>query len=122
VWRVVTILTWIGAFLAFLAVWKASDELGLATWWLGPRSNPQPLVVRLLPFLVCGVFGMLASYQVRRMPWIGLLGAGLLAAIAVPDLTRVSGLAITEFAIAGAVAVASLAALTGMYRAPRVRR
>lgn len=116
------ILTWVGAFLAFMAVWKASDELGIATWWLGPRSNPQPLLVRLVPFGVCAVFGILASLHVRRLPWWSLLGAALLAAIAVPDLSRITGLAITEFVIAGAVAVVSLAALTGMYRAERVRR
>jgi hypothetical protein len=116
------ILAWVGAFLGFMAVWKASDELGIATWWLGPRSNPQPLWIRLIPFAVCAVFGMLASLHVRRLPWLGLLGAALLAAVAVPDLTRIVGLAVTEFLIAGAVAVVSLAALTGMYRADRVRR
>jgi hypothetical protein len=121
-WRVVMILTWVGAFLAYMAVWKTSDELGLATWWLGPRSNPQLLVVRLVPFVICGVFGILASYHVRRLPWISLVGAALLMAVAVPDLGWVIGLAVTELAIAGAVAVVSLAALTGMYRGGQVPR
>jgi hypothetical protein len=110
------IVTWIGVFLAYMAVWKASDEIGIGTWWLGPRSTPQPLVVRLVPFAVAATFGILASCNVRRMPWISLGGALLLAGFAVPDLSRSTGLAMVEFAIAGAVAIVSLAALTGTYR------
>lgn len=116
-WRVAVVLTWIGAFLAYLAVWKASEEIGIGTWWLGPRSVPQPVFVRLIPFGVIAVVGILASYNVRRLPWIGLLGAVALAAIAVPDLSRSVGLAVIEFAIAGAVALVSLASFTGTYRA-----
>jgi hypothetical protein len=114
-----TVAAWVGAFVAYMAVWKASEELGIATWWLGPRSNPQPLVIRLLPFVVIALFGILASYNVPRMPAIGLLGAAVLVGIAVPDLSRSIGLAAVEFAIAGAVAVVSAASFTGMYRQPR---
>jgi len=64
------------------------------------------------------VFGILASYNVRRLPLIGLVGAALFAAIAVPDLSRSTGLAIVEFAIAGAVLLVSAMAFTGMYRRP----
>ncbi len=46
------VTTWVGVFVAYMAVWKASEEIGIATWWLGPRSDPQPLVVRLVPFIV----------------------------------------------------------------------
>ncbi|HUV18651.1 MAG TPA: hypothetical protein VMW33_09240 [Ilumatobacteraceae bacterium] len=118
-WRSMMVAAWVGVFVAYMAVWKASEELGIATWWLGPRSNPQPLPIRLLPFIVTALFGILASYNVPRMPAIGLLGAAVLAAIAVPDLSRSTGLAIVEFAIAGAAAVVSAAAFTGMYRQPR---
>jgi hypothetical protein len=112
------ITTWVGVFLAYMAVWKASEELGLATWWLGPRSDPQPVVVRLVPFLVAAVFGILASYNVPRMPVVGVVGAAALAAIAVPDLSRSTGLATVEFAIAAAVLLVSLASFTGAYRQP----
>jgi len=118
-WRVALVLTWVGVFLAYLAVWKTSEEIGIATWWLGPSSNPQPVPVRLIPFLVAVVFGILASYNVRRMPWISLGGSAVLASIAVPDLSRSVGLATIEFVIAGAVALVSLASLTGTYRAPK---
>ena len=113
------VTTWVGTFVAYLAVWKASEELGVATWWLGPRSSPQPVVIRLIPFAVTVVFGILASYNVRRMPVFGLIGASLLVTIAVPDLSRSTGLATIELAIAGAVLLVSVASFTGMYRAPR---
>lgn len=116
-WRVAVILTWVGAFLAYLAVWKASEEIGIATWWLGPRSSPRPLPIRLIPFAVIAVFGILASFHLRRLPWISLAGSGVLALIAIPDLSRSGGLAAIEFAIAGAVALVSLGSFTGMYRA-----
>jgi hypothetical protein len=41
----------------------------------------------------------------------------LLALIAVPDLSRATGIATVEFAIAVAVALVSLASFTGTYRA-----
>jgi len=110
--------TWVGVFVAYLAVWKASEELGIATWWLGPRSNPQPFVIRLVPFVVTAVFGILASYNVRHLPLIGSVGALALAAIAVPDLSLSTGLAVIEFVIAGAVLLVSAASFTGTYRAP----
>ena len=118
-WRTALVATWVGVFLAYMAVWKASEEIGIGTWWLGPRSNPQPVLVRLIPFFVTAVFGILASYNVRRMPWISLGGSLVLALIAVPDLSRSVGLATIEFAIAGAVALVSIASSTGTYRAAK---
>jgi hypothetical protein len=118
-WRTIVVTTWVGVFVAYMAVWKASEEIGIATWWLGPRSGPQPILIRLVPFIVAAVFAVLASYNVRRMPVIGLLGSIVLAGIAVPDLSRSTGLAITEFAIAAAALLVSAASFTGTYRAPR---
>jgi hypothetical protein len=113
------VTTWVGVFTSYLAVWKASEELGLATWWLGPRSAPQPVIVRLVPFMVAAVFGILASSNMPGMPWIGSVGAVALATIAVPDLSRSTGLATVEFAIAGAALLVSVASFTGAYRRPR---
>ena len=113
------VTTWVGVFIAYLAVWKASEEIGIATWWLGPRSSPQPLAIRLIPFVVTALFGILASYNVPRMPVIGLVGSIVLAAIAVPDLSRSTGLALIEFAIAGAVLLVSTASFTGVYPQPQ---
>lgn len=118
-WRAIVVAAWLGALAAYLAVWKASEELGLATWWLGPRSDPQPVVVRLVPFVVTAALGILAAANVPRMPVIGLVGSATLAAIAVPDLSRSTGLATVEFAIAAAVLLVSAASFTGTYRRPR---
>jgi hypothetical protein len=113
------IATWVGVFTAYLAVWKASEEIGIATWWLGPRSDPQPIAIRLVPFVVAAAFGILAGYNVPRLPVIGMTGSVILAAIAAPDLSRSTGLAVIEFTIAGAVALVSAAAFTGVYRRAR---
>ncbi len=115
------VAAWVGVFTAYLAVWKASEEIGIATWWLGPRSNPQPVVIRLVPYIVTAFFGILASYNVPRMPVIGLIGSAVLTAIAVPDLSRSAGLAGIELAIAGAVLLVSAASFTGTYRGQRPR-
>lgn len=112
------VATWVGVFVAYLAVWKASEEIGIATWWLGARSDPQPTLIRLVPFVVAATFAILASYNVAHMALIGLVGAGALAAIAVPDLSRSTGLAVVEFAIAGAALLVSAASFTGTYRQP----
>lgn len=117
-WRVALSIAWVLVFLAYLGVWKASEEIGIGTWWLGARSNPQPVVVRLVPFIVVAVFGAVASFPVKRLPLVSLAGALLLAAIALPDFSRASGLAVVELAIAGAVALVALASLTGRYRTP----
>jgi hypothetical protein len=117
-WRAITVTAWIGVFAAYLGVWKASVEIGLSTWWLGARSDPQPLVIQLVPFFVAAFFGILASYNVRRLPWSGLMGAVALLLVAVPDFSRSVGLAMVEVAIAGAVAMVALASFTGVYRAP----
>jgi hypothetical protein len=116
-WRITVIVTWVGALLAYMAVWKASEEIGIATWWLGPRSNPEPMYIRLVPFAVVAVFVILAGYNIKRLPWVSLGGSVVLALIAIPDLSRSAGLAAIEFAIAGAVALVSLGSLSGMYRA-----
>ena len=116
-WRVALVVTWVGVFLAYMAVWKVSEEIGIGTWWLGPRSTPQPVVIRLVPFAVAATFAILAGYNIRRMPWVSLFGAAVLAGFAAGDLSRSTGLALVEFAIAGAVAIVSLAASTGTYRA-----
>lgn len=104
-------------FLAYLGVWKASEEIGIGTWWLGARSSPQPVIVRLIPFIVAAVFGAVSSFPIKRLPLVSLGGAVVLAAIAAPDFSRVGGLAVTELAIAGAVALVALASSTGHYRA-----
>ncbi|MBV1893697.1 MAG: hypothetical protein KUG57_06580 [Ilumatobacteraceae bacterium] len=119
-WHVTATVSWAMVLMAYMAVWKASDEIGLATWWLGPRSDPQPVLVRLIPFLLIAVVGLAVSSNVPRGSWVAVVGAIALLVVAVPDFSRSTGLAVVELAIAGAALVISLASLTGTYRNPAV--
>jgi hypothetical protein len=115
-WRVATVATWVMVFLAWSAVWKASRELGVATWWLGPDGDPQPIVVMLAPFAVPLVIVVLALNNVRALPWFGLAGAAALAVIGIVDLSYVRRLGVVELVIAGAGAAVAVASLAGTWR------
>ena len=116
-WRVALTITWIGAFLGFAAVWKASEEIGIATWWLGPRSDPRPLLVTLVPFAITIAAGVTAAYNLPSAVWVSLAGSGGCALVGVFDISRSGGLAFVELAIAAATALVALGALSGRYRA-----
>lgn len=117
-WRAVTAAIWIGVIIGLAAVWNASVQLGLSTWWLGPRAAPQPRVVQFSPFIAPVLMLLATINQIRWLPWFGLGAAGVVAAVGVGDIGRVSGLATVELVIAAAAALAALASSTGMYRAP----
>lgn len=115
-------LTWVGVVVGLAAVWNASVQLGLSTWWLGPRGDPRPRVIQLSPF-VAPLLMVLATINNAR--WLGLHGlaaSGVLLAVGVVDLGRVTSIAVTELLIAAAAAAVSLASLTGTYRAPAGHR
>jgi len=118
-WRVVLALAWAGVFLGFSVTWKASRDIGLSTWWLGPLGEPRPVYVTVLPFaapsvVLAGVLG-----GVRHLPWLGLVAAAATAAVGVGDIGRVNDLAIVELALAAGGAAVSLAALAGRLRPVR---
>jgi hypothetical protein len=115
-WRIACAAAWALVVFAYLTVWKTSVELGIGTWWLGARSSPQPLLVRLIPFAVAIGFGLLSSSHVKRLPWFNIIGAFVLAAIAVPDFTRSVGLAVIELTIAFAVMLVAVGSLTGVVK------
>jgi hypothetical protein len=118
-WRAVTAGTWIGVVVGLAAIWNASVQLGLSTWWLGPRADPQPRLVQFAPF-VAPILMLLATInQVRWLAWCGLATAAVVAGVAVGDVGRVTSLAVIEFAIAGAAALVSVASFTGTYRLAR---
>lgn len=115
-WRIVTAVGWIGAILGFATVWNVSRQLGLSTWWLGTRAQPQLRVVQLSPFLCPALMLLSAINHVRWLGWFGLIAAGVLAGYGVVDLGQVSSIASVELLIAGLLAVLSIASLTGTYR------
>lgn len=115
-WRAVTAGTWIAVLVGLAAVWNTSVQLGLSTWWLGARADPQPAVVKFAPF-VAPVLMLLATVnQVRWLGWYGLAAAAAVGGIAAGDVGRVTPLAVVELAIAGAAALVSIASFTGTYR------
>jgi hypothetical protein len=112
----VTGAAWILVFVAFTGVWKASRDLGLATWWLGPISQPRPVFVMLLPFVAPAAMVIAALNNARWLPWFGLAASAVCAAVGLGDLDRVQRLADVELAIAAAGALVSVASISGLYR------
>ena len=119
-WRSVVAIAWLCSFFAYAAVWQASVQIGIATWWIGPRSSPSPALVRAIPFFVAIVGVMLAVYNVRRLASLSLGVATVSALVAVPDFSRSVGLAVVEATISVSMIVVSAAALTGRYRTEEV--
>jgi hypothetical protein len=97
-------------------VWKTSEEIGIGTWWLGPRAQPQPLLIRIVPFVITMLMGLLAVYNVRRIALISITASALIAIIGVFDISRSGGLAAIEFAIAGSMLLVSIGALIASAR------
>ena len=115
-WRVVTVLTWIAVLLAFAAVWNASVQLGLSTWWLGPRGDPNARWVQLSPFVAPVLMVLGTINHIRWLGWWGLGASATLALYGIIDLDRVTSIAVVELTIVALAALASLASLTGTYR------
>lgn len=115
-WRIVTLLTWIAVILGFAAVWNTSTQLGLSTWWLGPRAQPQPRVVQLSPFVAPVSMVLATINHVRWLGRWGLAAAGVLGFYGAIDITGVTSLGALQLLIAGLAAVVSIASMTGTYR------
>jgi len=115
-WQIMLALCWGAAFFAFAAVWKTSEEIGIGTWWLGPRAQPQPMLVRVLPFVITVFLGLLAISNTRRVALASIAGSFAIAGIAVFDMSRSGGLAAIEFAIAGSMLLVSIGALAASAR------
>jgi hypothetical protein len=116
-WRVVTACTWIGVIAAFAAIWNTSVQLGLSTWWLGARGQPQPQAVRLLPFIAPLLMCIAVFNNLRWLSYFGLTAAAAVAVFGIGDLGRVPELAMLELLVAILAAAVSAASLTGTYRA-----
>jgi hypothetical protein len=115
-WQIMLAASWSAAFFAFAAVWKTSEEIGIGTWWLGPRAQPQPLWVRIMPFVIALLLGLLAVYNLRRVAVMSICASALIAIIAAFDTSRSGGLAAIEFAIAGSMLLISVGALAASTR------
>ena len=113
-WRTVFAVSWGAIFLSFAAVWEASRELGLPTWWLGPSSAPRPLLVQIVPFVLPAIATSCAAWNTRRLPWIGAAAAAVTLAVAAGDLTSVTRLGYVEGLLGLAGLATSVAATVGV--------
>ncbi len=115
-WRIVLAASWVAAFFAYAAVWQASVQIGIGTWWIGPRAIPTPAYYRLLPFALTLALAMFVLYNTPRIVRISFAGTALAALIAIPDFSRSTGLALAELLIAGLLLLITVSALTGRYQ------
>ncbi|MFK8023117.1 MAG: hypothetical protein AB8G26_04050 [Ilumatobacter sp.] len=118
-WRLALGVTWVLAFFAYASVWQASVEIGIRTWWVGPRAQPTPTIVRFIPFLLCIVMTTLMITLHRRIAIVSAAGAVAAAAIAIPDFDRTTSLGVVEVAIAALILLVSASAYAGRYRPTR---
>lgn len=110
---------WIGWLLiagSFASIWYSSRLIGLSTWWLGPATDPQVILISLLPFTVPLALAAAGWTAQRWLPWWGIGGAAFVAIIAVFDISRVPGFAVIEFGLAIAGLCLSVACFAGVFR------
>lgn len=114
-------LGWIAAFFAYAGVWQASVQIGIGTWWIGPRAQPTNVAIKLIPFLLSLTMGLLIIYNVKGILRWSAAGVVAAALISIPDFSRSVGLGVAEAAIAGLLGVITLASLSGRYRAAELQ-
>jgi hypothetical protein len=109
-------LGWLSAFFVYAGVWQASVQIGIGTWWIGPRAQPTHTVVKLIPFFLTLSLGLLVAYNVRLIVRWSAVGVAAAALISIPDFSRSTGLGVAEAIIAGLLGIITLASLSGRYR------
>ena len=115
-WRTTYLVTWVGVVLVYASVWRTARTMGLSTWWLGPSSDPQFVVVQLLPFVGPLLAVIAAGRNLRFLPHLGI-AAGLMGlGVALVDVGEFSRLAVLQFIAAGAGLLASIASFAGLVR------
>ncbi len=104
---------WLGILLAFAAIWAASTQIGLSTWWLLPRPGSLRFLIGLLPFVPPAAVLLAVVTAVNRVWLIGCLASVAIALIAVVDLTRVTRFGVIECVLAASGMLCSIASWTG---------
>lgn len=115
-WAVVVCAVWAGIVAGFAAVWVASRQIGLSTWWLGAPVGGRSLPISLVPFIP-GVLVIAAVILGARSVWfVGSCAALIAIGIGIGDLGRVTRLGIVEIALGTAGLLVSAASWTGTWR------
>jgi len=115
-WSTVFSVGWLLIAGSFAAIWYSSRLIGLSTWWLGPTTDPQLILVSLLPFTVPLALAAAGWTAQRWLPWWGIGGAVFVAVVAAFDVSRVPGYASIEFGLAIAGLFVSVACFAGVFR------
>ncbi|MEY2975198.1 MAG: hypothetical protein RIR49_1618 [Actinomycetota bacterium] len=115
-WRLALLVAWGAVIVGLAAVWAASRQIGLSTWWLAPGMDGVASVVRLTPFITPMTMVVLILLRQPRLWLVGLVAGTLTMVIGLGDLGRVDGLAVVEILLGASGAAASAAAWTGTYR------
>ncbi|MFM8268517.1 MAG: hypothetical protein ACKOA2_10905 [Ilumatobacteraceae bacterium] len=118
-WATALTAVWALITMSFAALWVSARNTGLSTWWLGPDTDPRPIVVSILPAAISAMVAAHTANSGRWAPWFGIVGSICLGGVAAGDLGRVDGYALVEFALASGGLLASLASFAGLLRAPR---
>jgi hypothetical protein len=90
--------------------------MGLSTWWLGPPSDPQLVLIQLLPFVGPVAMIVMAARHARFLPYWGAIAGIVVCAIATGDLNRFERLGLVELIVGAAGAAVSIASVAGTVR------
>ena len=115
-WSTLFGIGWLLIASSFAAVWYSSRLIGLSTWWLGPATDPQLILISLLPFTVPLALAAAGWTAQRWLPWWGIGGAAFITVVAAFDVARVPGYAAIEFGLAIAGLCISVACFAGVFR------
>lgn len=115
-WRIALGVAWVLAFFGYAAIWQASVQIGIGTWWIGPRAQPANIAIKMLPFALALGVAVSIVYDVPRVLRVSSVAVALAALIALPDFSRSSGLGTAEAIVAALVGIVTLAASSGRYR------
>lgn len=121
-WTLLFVIGWSAVAIGYAAIWRASWQLGIPTWWLAHRGSGIGSLLAVAPFLPPAAMIVAAARRVRHLPWWGLAASLTLLAIALADLGNIRGLSVAGIVVALSGALISLASLTGMYRATEPSR
>lgn len=118
-WGTAFWLGWALVAAGFAAVWYSSRVTGLATWWLGPEAAPRIILISLVPFAAPIALALMTLMHRRWLPFWGLAGAAITAAVAMGDIGGPARYFAVELVLAAGGLLISIASLAGMYRSGR---
>lgn len=106
--RHVLVITWSLAFACMLAVAVSSRTVGRPVWWLGPTTDPAPVVALLVPIVVIATPVTAALRSWREPVLVSTVCSLLLALTALPDAPDRMSLAIATWTVALATLLANI--------------